>query len=230
MPDATKNLLLVVVAVAVAWGASSPVVRVEAQDFDRSAASADTIPDSVEADTGSAPPERGAKPALRTAIAKITAKERLTIPPGSAFDEALKCLALNIYHEARSEPEIGQMAVAAVTLNRVRSASFPGSVCHVVKQGGQKRNRCQFSWWCDGRSDHPTEDEAWEKAVHLGRLSLLGLAEDPTRGALYYHANYVQPRWSRSFERTAKIGRHVFYRPKGQERLQVASLEGEADG
>jgi spore germination cell wall hydrolase CwlJ-like protein len=139
------------------------------------------------------------------------------------FDASLHCLALNVYHEARSEPETGQLAVAAVTLNRVRSEGYPDSVCEVVKQGGEQRHRCQFSWWCDGKSDRPTEPEAWNNAKRISRLALLGLTEDPTNEALYYHATYVQPRWSKKMERTARIDQHVFYRPKSVDpAIQVA--------
>ena len=141
------------------------------------------------------------------------------------FEESLRCLALNIYHEARSESEAGQMAVAAVTLNRMRSESFPDSVCGVVKQGGERRHRCQFSWWCDGKKDTPTNREAWDTALRISRLSLQGKATDPTKGALYYHANYVQPRWSRKFERTAQIGAHLFYRPRPVEPIRLALLD-----
>jgi spore germination cell wall hydrolase CwlJ-like protein len=139
------------------------------------------------------------------------------------IDQALRCLALNIYHEARSEPAAGQVAVAAVTLNRVGSAAFPNSVCRVVKQGGEQRNRCQFSWWCDGKGDQPTESEAWQRALDIGRLALLGLTDDPTKGALYYHAEHVRPKWSHTFKRTARIGNHVFYKPAKRD-LQVAAL------
>lgn len=126
----------------------------------------------------------------------------------------LRCLALNIYHEARSEPEAGQIAVALVTLNRVASSRFPGSICAVVKQGGsKKRHRCQFSWWCDGRSDRPTDQGAWRRAMEVARRVLEDAVPDPTRGALYYHASYVKPSWSRAYNRTARIGRHLFYRP-----------------
>jgi len=142
---------------------------------------------------------------------------------GKAIDAELRCLALNIYHEARSQSEIGQEAVAAVTLNRVKSKSFPGSVCKVVKQGGQKRNRCQFSWWCDGKSDRATEREAWKKALEIGRESLLGIRDDPTHGALFYHAKRVRPRWSRKFYRTAKIDDHIFYRPTKRPSVKVAT-------
>jgi spore germination cell wall hydrolase CwlJ-like protein len=136
-----------------------------------------------------------------------------SIAASKPVDEDLKCLALNIYHEARSEPISGQIAVAKVTLNRVRSKAFPGSVCDVVKQGGQKRHRCQFSWWCDGKSDDPTEQQAWQRSLEIGQRVLANQTTDPTRGALYYHADYVKPRWARQFQRTAEIGRHLFYRP-----------------
>ena len=139
--------------------------------------------------------------------------------------ETLVCMALNIYHEARSESELGQLAVAAVTLNRVESEAFPNSVCEVVKQGGERRHRCQFSWWCDGKRDTPTDTAAWDAALRLGRLSLQGMTSDPTKGALYYHATYVKPTWSRKFERTARIGAHLFYRPRNAEPMRVASLQ-----
>jgi N-acetylmuramoyl-L-alanine amidase len=155
-------------------------------------------------------------------------------PSASAMDEAtrvtvlspeLRCLALNVYHEARSESEVGQFAVAAVTLNRVKSRAFPNSVCKVVKQGGEGRHRCQFSWWCDGKNDRPQEEAAWKKAVEISRRSLLGLEDDPTNGALYYHAKYVSPRWSQAFRRTARIGNHLFYKPSKREPTRLAVMD-----
>ena len=143
----------------------------------------------------------------------------------ATFEDDLECMALNIYHEARSESEQGQLAVAAVTLNRVGSETFPDSVCEVVKQGGERRHRCQFSWWCDGKNDTPTDAAAWDAALRLSRLTLLGTTSDPTNGALYYHATYVKPKWSRKFERTARIGAHLFYRPRNAEPMRVALLQ-----
>ncbi|MGE5155099.1 MAG: cell wall hydrolase [Bdellovibrio bacteriovorus] len=144
-------------------------------------------------------------------------EKRLRLPKleRSVQEESVRCLALNIYHEARAEPEKGQLAVAAVTLNRVASPAFPNSVCKVVKQGGKKRNGCQFSWWCDRHPDEPREAEAWRRALELSRKALGGEISDPTDGALYYHATRVKPRWARSFARTGKIGRHLFYKPEG---------------
>ena len=131
------------------------------------------------------------------------------------WEPSVECLALNIYHEARSEPQKGQQAVAAVTINRVAAPGFPDSICQVVKQGGKKRNKCQFSWWCDSHSDKPREGSAWQSALELSRKTLEGKIGDPTGGALYYHAKRVNPRWARTFERTGKIGQHLFYKPQG---------------
>lgn len=147
----------------------------------------------------------------------VAGGRRLRLPKleRPALEESVHCLALNIYHEARAEPEKGQRAVAAVTLNRVASPAFPNSVCKVVKQGGRKLNRCQFSWWCDRHPDEPRELAAWTRALSLSRQALSGEIDDPTDGALYYHATRVKPRWAKSFERTGTIGRHIFYRPQG---------------
>ncbi len=125
---------------------------------------------------------------------------------------SLDCLALNIYHEARGEPLEGKIAVGQVVMNRVGDPDFPAGVCEVVKQGGERpRDRCQFSWWCDGLSDRPDEAGAWEDSKGLAGKILAGGLEDPTRGALWYHADHVTPDWQTDIVRQGKIGRHVFY-------------------
>ncbi len=124
----------------------------------------------------------------------------------------LECLALNIYFEARSEPVEGKYAVGHVVMNRVANRRFPGSVCKVIRQGGEvRRNRCQFSWWCDGRSDRPRDRHAWAESRRIAALVYVGASNDPTDGALWYHADYVRPDWRADFQRGPKIGRHVFY-------------------
>ena len=140
-------------------------------------------------------------------------------PPGDAVGDPthgqreLECLALNVYWEARSEPWAGQMAVAAVVLNRVASPAFPDTICAVVMQGAERgRHRCQFSWHCDGRSDTPRNPTAWEKALKVARSALDAGHDDPSRGALWYHADHVRPDWSRQMAVIARIGRHLFYR------------------
>jgi len=123
-----------------------------------------------------------------------------------------ECLALNIYHEARGEPEVGKIAVGEVVMNRVADPHFPNDVCAVVKQKGRIfKNRCHFSWWCDGLSDRPTDAQAWTEAQGLADKILAGQAADPTGGALWYHADSVAPDWGSKLAPGPKIGHHQFY-------------------
>ena len=131
---------------------------------------------------------------------------------GQDIDRALHCLALNIYFEARSEPRMGMISVAHVVLNRARSPRFPDTVCAVVKDGGEThRHRCQFSWYCDGKSDRPRDDAAWETARSLARAVFWSAIPDPTGDATHYHAEYVDPPWAARLTRGPKIGQHIFY-------------------
>jgi N-acetylmuramoyl-L-alanine amidase len=144
----------------------------------------------------------------------IVASADLTI---STFAQAsdkqeIICLALTIYHEARGESDRGKVAVGYVVLNRTHSTLFPGGVCDVVKQGGQQRHRCQFSWWCDGRSDKAKEQDALRESLNLAEEIYYGCMTDPTNGALWYHSTAVKPSWSKSFGPGRRIDRHVFYR------------------
>jgi len=123
----------------------------------------------------------------------------------------VECLALTIYFEARGEPKIGQIAVGHVVMNRVAHALFPAAVCDVVRQGGKIGQGCQFSWWCDEISDAPMNPRAWQSSQALARRIFWDYSEDPTTGALWYHADYVTPYWRRSFAQGPKIGRHIFY-------------------
>lgn len=126
---------------------------------------------------------------------------------------ALMCLALNVYHEARSEPLQGQAAVAHVVLNRVASSRWPDDVCSVVHQGYEKgKFRCQFTWYCDGKSDEPVEILAWSKSMLVANQVLTGMVPDVTNGATHYHARYVNPYWSASLSKTVTYGSHLFYR------------------
>jgi len=126
--------------------------------------------------------------------------------------EEIGCLALNIYFEARGEPDLGKAAVAHVVLNRVVDTRFPTTVCGVVRQGGEQQlRRCQFSWWCDGRSDKPRHAESWQQVQAVAQQVYWGLAPDPTAGALWYHADSVSPSWGKVFNRGPQIGQHVFY-------------------
>ena len=126
--------------------------------------------------------------------------------------EELYCLAKNIYFESRNQPKIGKIAVAQVTLNRVKSDKFPSTVCEVIYQGGERRNRCQFSWYCDGKKDEPTNGPAWDESVYLALLVYGDGFLDVTEGALWYHATYVSPSWAEHYQKTVRINNHIFYR------------------
>lgn len=135
----------------------------------------------------------------------------VTITTRSLEQLELECLAKAVYFEARGESEEGQRAVAAVVLNRVRSPRFPNTICAVVQQGGTRRRDCQFSWWCDGRSDEPRDKAAWVRATTIAHEMIQG-APDPTKGALYFHSTAVSPSWRRELRHLATIGAHIYYR------------------
>lgn len=123
-----------------------------------------------------------------------------------------RCLATAIYFEARGEPVRGQLAVAQVVMNRMRSPNFPDTVCGVVFQGQLSRH-CQFSFACDGHSDQPRQGPQWELAQELARQVTSDEVWLPEVSySTYYHANYVRPRWVREMRRLDVIGNHIFYK------------------
>ena len=127
------------------------------------------------------------------------------------IETMLMCLALNVYFEARSDSMEGQYAVAHVVMNRVQSNRFPSDVCSVVTQH-RKGRTCQFSWYCDGKSDKPREAYAWAYAQMVAADVLQGNVNDITLGATHYHANYVRPYWADKLEYTVTYGSHLFYK------------------
>ncbi len=122
------------------------------------------------------------------------------------------CLARAVYFEARSESELGQLAVAKVIINRTRDANYPKTICGVVYQGSDRRNSCQFSFACDGLPDEIKNKEAWNRSKRIAEKAMSGdQSIKAIAAATNYHADYVQPKWARSMKRLIKIGRHVFY-------------------
>ena len=140
-------------------------------------------------------------------------------------DAEWECLSQAIYHEARGEPVLGQIAVAEVILNRRDSGRYPATVCGVVEQGTGERNMCQFSYYCDGLSDAVADQTAWDKAGRVARVMLDGAPRRLTMGAMFYHTDAVEPYWADEFYETAEIGAHIFYREDG---LQMASSASRA--
>jgi spore germination cell wall hydrolase CwlJ-like protein len=124
------------------------------------------------------------------------------------------CLADNIYFEAGHEPENGRVAVALVTMNRVQDPRYPKDICSVVKQ--KVNYTCQFTWFCE-EGKRVSNSQAYKEArrVALFVYANYDKIKDVTHGALFYHADYVNPRW-RGLEKTTVIGRHIFYKESGK--------------
>jgi len=171
----------------------------------------------------------------------ISYAQAITLPnvvEGELYTESshpeLYCLAKNIYFEAKSEPIAGQYAVADVVLNRVKDSRFPNTICEVVYEGPVRESwktkkqtdlddaeriyhpiidRCQFSWWCDGKSDNIKDGDAWRKAQEIAyRLVNDYKHRGLTEGATHYHATYVNPKWAPTLDLVGRIGTHIFYR------------------
>lgn len=161
---------------------------------------------------------------LPTAVPVYTPIDIMPVREVVEVDERqLECMALNMYFEARNQDTTEAMAAVGYTvLNRVASERYPNTICSVVYQGRRDsvgnyvRNRCQFSWVCDGKADvpnmrHPVEAQAWEKANEVALQVLTGAIDNPVGNATMYHATYVNPRWARAYDMVAQIEDHIFY-------------------
>lgn len=129
------------------------------------------------------------------------------MPASGELSPELQCLAGAIYFEARGEPLDGQLAVAQVIVNRAEDQRFPASYCGVVYQ------RSQFSFIRNGNMPRiRTGSKAWTNARAIARIAHRGLWDSKAGEALYFHAKYVRPGWSRRKVALATIDTHVFYR------------------
>ena len=170
------------------------------------------------------------------------------VETGTSENEAeLKCMAENIYFEGRAEPMVGKVAIGKVVMNRIEDTRFPNSICGVVKQGPVReswktrqqkdlpdserkfypiKNRCQFSWWCDGQKDIiwatymngeviESNMTAWRDSINVALWLMSGELKDPTHGAVfYYNPNIANPSWGAIYKETAMIGNHRFMKDK----------------
>ena len=157
----------------------------------------------------------------------MVATTSVDMPEVNAFrNQEAVCLAKNMYYEARNQGLAGQLAVSLVVMNRVKDDRYPNTICEVVEQGPVReswkkngvfypiRNRCQFSWYCDGKSDEPKEPTTYGRVLDLS-LDLVYddlQVVDFTEGATHYHADYVFPAWRKSKTKTVEIADHIFYR------------------
>lgn len=114
------------------------------------------------------------------------------------------CLAKNIYYEAGIESEDGKYAVAQVTLNRLKSGKWGNTICSVVY------SKAQFSWTLKKKLEKPS-GRAWEDSQWIAHRVLGGERVHPLKEAMYYHADYVSPKWKKSVVKLQQVGQHIFY-------------------
>ncbi len=181
--------------------------------------------------------EEGKAGSMAEAVTNGNNVNLLELPPKLiSEDEEAICMALNIYYESRSDNLAGQYAVADVVLNRMHDDRYPNTICEVTQQGPTKeswktkqdpelpdeervfnpiRHKCQFSWYCDGKSDDPKDETGWAQAQYVaGAIMYSGKYRGITEGATHYHATYVKPKWrfDRGMNHIGRVGSHIFYR------------------
>lgn len=125
------------------------------------------------------------------------------------------CLADAMYYEARGEGRAGQLAIAEVVYNRMRSGYYPNTICGVVYEGASLHTGCQFSFTCSGDMARRKSAVVWRHAQRLALQVVTGIVQlqNTTGGALSFHAEDVAPGWADTMARTVQIGHHIFYRP-----------------
>ena len=161
----------------------------------------------------------------------------------SINEDELKCMAENIYFEGRAEPMTGKVAIGNVVMNRVASNRHPDTICEVVHEGPHReswktrgkdvpdseriywpiRNKCDFSWYCDGKSDAimltdyqgrtiQANMDAWVESIKIARMALEGTLPDLTQGAThYFNPSLANPKWQYAFTQVAIIDNHTFF-------------------
>ncbi len=142
----------------------------------------------------------------------------------NGFDEngEAVCLAKNIYFEAGNQPLAGKVAVAQVVFNRMEHSSYPKDICGVVYQAKMRtnwkgeevpiRHQCQFSWFCDGKSDEPLDTDTFFESYLIAQDVIMGKYPDITEGATHYHSVMVEPYWAETLNETVQITDHIFYK------------------
>lgn len=134
--------------------------------------------------------------------------------------ENFKCLVLNAYYEARGESRALITAVTMVVLNRSMHDFFPTKICDIIKQtkldahGDIILNQCQFSWYCDGKSDYPRDNRAYGRVEYTTEQAVSKWfdGKDISNGATHFHSTKVNPDWANDFTRVAMIDNHIFYK------------------
>jgi spore germination cell wall hydrolase CwlJ-like protein len=146
----------------------------------------------------------------------ITKSEVQAVDPvgEEPLNDAITCLSRTIYWEAKGEGGASMEAIANVVMNRLGHEGFSNTICEVVMQG-REQGACQFSWWCDGRSDDAEEDKSYAIAKEIARKAINRQLTDRTGGALYFHQREATPSWSAEYIKTVEVGEFIFYKPHG---------------
>lgn len=167
----------------------------------KAASSVDKISDSLSQEALKVSPEKKS-----AALKKQTNRPIFDQNSASSYGQELGCLAMNIYQEARGEPDKGKFAVAAVTMNRVKNKYYPSTICGVVWQPKQ------FSWTNLRKKYHVIKNtRAWEKALIIAQRFIDGDDWTGVGKATHYHATTVSPNWKNEDNLIAQVGNHLFY-------------------
>jgi hypothetical protein len=192
-----RGLAAVAASCAVLLGNSSAALGQTVTELKPVAAVLNTVTPALTAEPAPAPAN------VRKTLDQLVDEHRV----GPDLDSEAKCVATAVYFESMGEPLQGQLAVARVVLNRAASGQYPTSWCGVVKQ------KAQFSFVRGGRFPRiDTGSEAWAKAQAITRIAIKNAADSLPLDVLWYHADYVAPKWRKNLNRVDKIGAHIFYR------------------
>lgn len=155
---------------------------------------------------------------LTMLVLAFTAKNLYASDP----NEEVYCMAKNIYFESGNQPLAGKVAVAQVVINRTQHYAYPEDICGVIYQARWYTNwkgnqmpilhKCQFSWFCDGKSDEPEDSITWMKSLEIANSVIQGDYPDITGGATHYHSIMVEPYWADELNETVQITDHIFYK------------------
>lgn len=132
----------------------------------------------------------------------------------------MMCMAIAMFFEARDQGIEGMKAIGHVIETRVASSKYPNTICGVVTddRGPNKLHDCQFSFYCDGKSDDPLkynsqdDQKRWDEAKLIAEAFIHDEIEIEMV-ATHYHADWMKkyPSWSKHFDKVDHIGDHIFY-------------------
>ena len=206
------------------WQAQQETVAAdEAQSTQYASLADEYVTWQAEQDRNNALPQPASFTSMRNGLSDLIDIDYTMIEVASITADERRCLAEAIYYESAYEPVIGQMAVADVILNRVKSAQYPDSVCGVVYQGSHRVTGCQFSFTCDGSLERDRHAPSYTKAEAMAGAVLAGMHLPVSKNATHYHADYMTPYWAPKLTQTAVIGAHKFYKLPNKTTITAAA-------